>query len=189
MILAKEIIIALLVLSYFAMGVIWILTDPRPTKQRFEWLNNPLNLMHQTVSVGTILLALVLFYKSYFVFPSLVIPSAIFGFIVFTGGNLFATWARFYMKEHWAPAHGGHNIEKQSKLHTGGPFQYSRNPIYTGLLLSRIGFFVTLNSWLIIVIPFYFWYFNKSILLEELLLKKYFGEKYEEYLAKVHRYL
>lgn len=108
-------------------------------------------------------------------------------FIHFTG-SLFALWARFIMKSSWGPP-AQHNIARQKKLVTGGPFSFSRNPIYIGLFIMFIGFELALGSYLILLAIPLFLLINKAVLVEEKLLGKYFGSDYEVYKKRVPRYL
>jgi len=108
-------------------------------------------------------------------------------FIHFTG-SLFALWARFIMKSSWGPP-AQHNIARQKKLVTGGPFSFTRNPIYIGLFLMLIGFELALRSYLMLLAIPLIIFINKAISVEEKLLKKYFGKNYVEYMAKTPRFL
>ncbi|MCY4217363.1 MAG: isoprenylcysteine carboxylmethyltransferase family protein [Flavobacteriaceae bacterium] len=72
-----------------------------------------------------------------------------------------------------------------------GPFKYSRNPIYLGLLMILIGFGLVMGSFssFIGVIIFFIitdvWY----IPFEEKRLGEIFGEEYVEYKSNVRRWL
>lgn len=112
----------------------------------------------------------------------------IFGLLLFILGISLAVWAKFTMCSNWGvPAQ--HDIKNQKDLVTGGPFAFCRNPIYFGLLLTFIGFEITLNSWLILlVIPLYL-LILKAVTVEEKLLKKLFGNKYIEYQARIPRFI
>lgn len=186
--MTKEIVTAILLVIFIALRIIWSMNDPRSYKERFEWIKIPLHLITGTITMGAGILALVLYFKDYYLFTDYEIPVTIIGLIITCIGAAFATWARLYMGKFWAPANTGHK-QYQSKLHTGGPFKYSRNPIYAGLLITAIGFFLALNSYLIVTVGLIYWYFNKSIQQEEPLLEKHFGESYELYMKKTPRLL
>jgi protein-S-isoprenylcysteine O-methyltransferase Ste14 len=110
------------------------------------------------------------------------------GLIIYFAGIAFAIWGRLSLDASWGvPAQ--HTIEEQKELVTHGAFQYSRNPIYVGILVMFFGFELALGSWLILlVIPFYF-YVQGLILSEEALLKRHFGKKWEEYAERVGRFM
>ena len=47
---------------------------------------------------------------------------------------------------------GGVNVQKDKQLTTGGPYAYSRNPLYLGSLMLAAGFAVAARSWAIVAI-------------------------------------
>ena len=77
------------------------------------------------------------------------------------------------------------------QLLTGGPFQYSRNPIYLAMVLFGVGFGVaTENLWLIItsiVVGVIFHFF--VIPNEEEYLQRRFGVQFTDYKLKTRRWL
>ncbi len=78
-----------------------------------------------------------------------------------------------------------------SHLVTGGPFSYSRNPLYVALTLMYVGIAIIANSiWaLLLVIPPVLVIALLVIPREEAHLKRVFGEEYERYQARVRRWL
>ncbi|OGY55505.1 MAG: hypothetical protein A2912_06165 [Candidatus Buchananbacteria bacterium RIFCSPLOWO2_01_FULL_40_23b] len=112
----------------------------------------------------------------------------IFGTVITTLSIIFAIWARLTMKKSWGvPAQ--HNIEKQNKLITTGPYQYSRNPIYLGIIGTFIGMAMAFSNFLFFLTPLLIWYFYEIIQREETLLQKYFGKEYLRYKNNVPRFL
>ncbi len=109
------------------------------------------------------------------------------GLVIFIGGVVLAVWAKLSMGSSWGrPAQ--HNIKIQSTLVTRGPFAFSRNPIYVGLLLLFLGFEITLQSYLIILIFLLILVVFLAVTKEEKLLEKYFGKDYLEYKKSVPRF-
>ncbi len=103
-------------------------------------------------------------------------------------GLALACWAKVVMKTNWGvPAQ--HDITKQKSLVTTGPFVYTRNPIYLGLLLYFIGFELALASWLLAAAIPLFVLIRMAIAREETLLRKYFGKSYAAYCNNVPRFL
>ncbi|MDP1722255.1 MAG: isoprenylcysteine carboxylmethyltransferase family protein [Candidatus Gottesmanbacteria bacterium] len=103
-------------------------------------------------------------------------------------GLALACWAKIVMKTNWGvPAQ--HDIAKQKALVTSGPFMYTRNPIYLGLLLYFIGFELALMSWLLAATIPLFILIRMAIAKEETLLRKYFGKMYAAYCKKVPQLL
>lgn len=109
------------------------------------------------------------------------------GLFLFTIGIALATWAKFTMKANWGvPAQ--HNIKKQQALVTQGPFNYTRNPIYLGLMLTFLGFQLTLGSLLLLLtIPLYLFVII-AIRKEEKLLENYFGDQYQGFKTRTPRF-
>jgi protein-S-isoprenylcysteine O-methyltransferase Ste14 len=110
------------------------------------------------------------------------------GWPVFALGLLFLLWsARTFARR-------GENIriEKPTNpLVTAGPFRFSRNPIYIGLSLAYIGLSLVFNSYwplpflpLVLVIMYF-----GVIQREEAYLEELFGQDYQDYKARVRRWL
>lgn len=103
-------------------------------------------------------------------------------------GTSLAIWAKLTMKQNWGPP-AQHEIQKQQKLVTTGPFAHTRNPIYVGLLLLFFGVELALGSFLaLLVIPFAY-LFYRAVLVEEKLLAKHFGKEFKTYASRVRRFL
>ena len=84
----------------------------------------------------------------------------------------------------------GIDEEKPGELITTGVFAISRNPIYTAFGFVLIGIFLILSNWILLLYTVAgFWLFNRQVQLEEISLKKIYGEEYKEYCKKVRRYL
>lgn len=72
-----------------------------------------------------------------------------------------------------------------------GIFNRTRNPMYLGMLLVLIGWFVYLGAGLnALVLVVFVLYMNRfQIHPEETMLKKRFGDEYEQYLTRVRRWI
>lgn len=81
-----------------------------------------------------------------------------------------------------------HDRLRQKKLITKGPFMYSRNPIYIGLIMVLAGYGLALQSifTFLVLIPVY--YFFVSAKKEEKLLEKKFKNEYMKYKKEVPRF-
>ena len=82
---------------------------------------------------------------------------------------------------------------KHQQLATGGPYAYTRNPLYLGTLAIWVGLMLASNwfAGLILAVPFtlfYFFIYNRQIDKEERKLVKVFGDPYQEYLRAVPRF-
>lgn len=82
-------------------------------------------------------------------------------------------------------------LEKVSSLVTSGIYQYSRNPMYLGLVLILLGWAIYLSHFLaFILIPIFMMYMTRfQIQPEERMIKQKFGNKYQAYLNKVRRWI
>jgi protein-S-isoprenylcysteine O-methyltransferase Ste14 len=80
-------------------------------------------------------------------------------------------------------------IQGDHRLIQAGLYKYIRHPSYSGSLLSFVGFSLSLNNWLsliIIMLPILVTFINR-INIEEKLLHKQFGSEYEEYTKRTKR--
>jgi len=76
------------------------------------------------------------------------------------------------------------------QLVTDGFFLYSRNPVYLGLSIGFIGFFlIAPNAGSFIFLFFMFIALNKKIIDEENFLEKESPENYLQYKRKVRKWL
>ena len=108
--------------------------------------------------------------------------------ICFLGGVALLVSTALTLKSHKTSFK---HLEKPTKLLTDGIFSYSRNPIYIGMLLALIGFAIEFYSFLggLIVIGFYYVFDKYYIPMEEKECKSIFKEEYENYCAKVPRWI
>jgi protein-S-isoprenylcysteine O-methyltransferase Ste14 len=80
---------------------------------------------------------------------------------------------------------------KATALVTSGPFRFSRNPIYVGLLLVALAFAVALDSaWQLVVALLLLLLLHFGVVLrEERFLAAEFGDAYRDYARRVRRWL
>lgn len=80
----------------------------------------------------------------------------------------------------------GH-LRKHEALSTGGPYAYTRNPLYFGSALLAAGFLVAGRSWLAaLVVGAYFALFYAAVMRrEERELRAHYGAAFDEYAARV----
>ncbi len=81
--------------------------------------------------------------------------------------------------------------EKASTLVTTGIYQFTRNPMYVGLVCFLIAWAAWLGSFysLIFIVVFIFYMNRFQIKPEERALAKLFGQDYQDYCQKVRRWL
>lgn len=82
-------------------------------------------------------------------------------------------------------------FEKPSTLVTEGPFRFSRNPMYLGMLLILIGVAIALGVLApFLVIPLFIWVISaRFISAEEAQMGEAFGQAFEDYMRRVRRWL
>jgi len=73
----------------------------------------------------------------------------------------------------------------------GGPYQFSRNPMYVGITLIQLGLGLALNNlWISLLAPLSLLVLHfMAVLPEEEYLTERFGDEYKAYTQKVHRYI
>ncbi len=82
-------------------------------------------------------------------------------------------------------------FKSASSLQTGGVYSVSRNPMYTGLLLTYTGLaFIFGNYWTVILIPVLMAIVIYAVILpEERYLSRAFGDQFESYKKAVRRWI
>jgi protein-S-isoprenylcysteine O-methyltransferase Ste14 len=77
------------------------------------------------------------------------------------------------------------------ELIVGGPFRFSRNPIYVGMTLVQAGIGVALgNLWIVLLLAPTLWILTRGVIeKEEAYLERRFGNAYAGYRARVRRWL
>ena len=116
------------------------------------------------------------------------IPGAWLGSVVFAVGFALAIWAIVAIRK------AGTRVETNKPTTTivaNGPYRFTRNPIYVGMLLGQAGLAVGFDSlWILAtLVPFYLVIRYGVIAREEAYLERKFGELYVSYKSRVRRWL
>ena len=84
-----------------------------------------------------------------------------------------------------------HTPEKSTNLVTSGIYQYTRNPMYLGLVLILLGWAFYLSHFLpFVLVPVFMVYMKRfQIQPEERMMTQKFGKAYQDYLIKVRRWI
>jgi len=110
------------------------------------------------------------------------------GLIPMSAGILLAVWARLLFKKHQTTIKPG---QVSNRLVTEGPFRFTRNPIYLGMVLVLAGaaiLFGSLSPWL--MLPIFIAVISRTVIpVEESMLREKFGAEYQQYQARVRRWL
>lgn len=111
------------------------------------------------------------------------------GLAVFFAGLLISASGRF------AFARAGTEVvpvsAKNSVLVTTGPFRFTRNPMYLGILVATAGLSLVLGTVAALFFPVVFFLFANfiSIPYEEKKMTRQFGDAYRDYKARVRRWI
>ena len=86
---------------------------------------------------------------------------------------------------------GGPGLEvPPERLVTGGPYRYTRNPMYLGHLIFMLGLTVAFSSWLAVgLFVFHIVWFHRRVVGDEGRLGARFGEPYVSYQGRVKRWI
>lgn len=110
------------------------------------------------------------------------------GYVLLGVGALMVLWAFMAMRRAGTSANPN---KKSLALVTGGPFRFSRNPVYLGMTLLYFGLALVLNSlWPVVLYPLLLIVMLFGVIFREeryLLLR--FGTKYLKYKVAVRRWL
>lgn len=113
--------------------------------------------------------------------------STAFGMLFLVGGFILRFWATFLFYE------SGINVvalHAQKALITSGPYRFSRNPLYLGLICIGLGSGLLAGSLLTILFTIVgFIFADYWIRYEEKHLEQIFGEEYRKYKNNVPRWL
>jgi len=99
-----------------------------------------------------------------------------------------AAWGRITLVK------GGTNVnpyKPTTSIISGGPFGFTRNPLYVGIQSLYVGLSLLLGTWwgLVLLLPAFLILHYGVVLREEVYLERKFGEAYLLYKGKVRRWL
>ena len=120
-----------------------------------------------------------------FIFPK-ILEWVGYGLVIIGLGLAIIAASRFMQAHTTLDPHGS-----VSNIVTGGPYRFSRNPIYLGFVCLLIGFpFIFRNYWGLILSPLLVVLMNRLVIeQEEAYLGKKFGDVYTGYKSRVRRWL
>jgi protein-S-isoprenylcysteine O-methyltransferase Ste14 len=116
------------------------------------------------------------------------VPASWLGAAVFVAALALAIWAIATITR--AGSNVPTNMPTSSIVDTG-PFRFTRNPIYLGMMLGLVGLAIAFdNLWLLLaLVPFALVIRYGVVAREEAYLERKFGEVYRCYRARVRRWL
>ena len=139
------------------------------------------------VALGIGIVAIVLHY----VFPVrdlIDFPGNLTGITLMVLGLMLAIWGSKVFAKHKIDIIPG---SRSRELANEGPYRFSRNPMYVGLVLMSFGISVIFGSLIVFIWPILlFMYLNNIVIpMEEALLERTFRKKYEDYKDEVRRWI
>ena len=116
------------------------------------------------------------------------IPGRWIGGVVFAAAFALAIWAIVTIRRAGTAVE---TVKPTTTIVASGPFRFTRNPIYLGMMLGLIGLAVAFNSlWILVtLIPFFFLLRYGVVAREETYLERKFGDVYPGYKSRVRRWL
>lgn len=147
----------------------WIVRIPTPL-----WL---IGLIGLAFALGRLLAA-----------PALVQHKPI-GLVLIVLGVALSGWARLTFRRNdaeiypWSEAH--------SALVTGGPFRFTRNPMYLGLIVIGLGAALMAGTWLMWLVPVLVFVLDHFVIVpfEERSMERAYGDAFRAYAARVRRWI
>jgi len=116
------------------------------------------------------------------------VPHAYLGVVPMLLGLALMTWTAKSFRQ----AETGYQLQRESPaLMTSGPFGFSRNPMYLGMLIWLLGLAVLLGSLIAFLFPLLLFLLANLLLIptEERRMEQQFGEQFVEYRQNVRRWL
>ena len=110
------------------------------------------------------------------------------GALLFALGAVIAGWGWITFRKARTTTVPG---ERSSELVAWGPYRYTRNPMYVGLVIAYLGEAGILRQlWPVVMLPLVIAYVNWIVIpVEEAKLNEVFGPDYERYRARVRRWI
>ncbi len=127
-----------------------------------------------------------------FTFPPDIIPQpySFFGILFIPVGMLFVIWANYALLHIGKIGLRNRDpMQRPSTLVLVGPYRFTRNPIYLGVLLMALGLTIVWSSLVMVLatIAVYAIFRYVFIKKEEIVLEEEFGDEYRDFKKRVRR--
>ena len=112
----------------------------------------------------------------------------ILGGVLFLIGGAVAAWGLLVFRKARTTTVPG---KSSTAVVSSGPYRFTRNPMYCGLIIAYVGEAgLLVQLWPLIILPFVVAYLNWIVIpVEESRLQADFGAEYEQYRARIHRWI
>jgi protein-S-isoprenylcysteine O-methyltransferase Ste14 len=115
-------------------------------------------------------------------------PGRWLGFVPMAAAIFLGGWARWLFSKHQTTIRPG---QTSRRLVTEGPFRWTRNPIYVGMVMVLAGVairFGSLSPW--VMVPIFIVVIARNVIpVEEVMLQETFGAEYEQSRGRVPRWI
>jgi protein-S-isoprenylcysteine O-methyltransferase Ste14 len=137
-----------------------------------------------------LLISFILIAAFYFILEDynyIIFPYNFFGIIPFFGGFVLTGKAHDLFKKYKTT----HTYDQPIHLIDEGIFAKTRNPIYLGMILFLLGLAICCGNLFSLAVPFLFLIIIELVFIpmEEKIMESTFGEQYNEYKKRVHRWI
>jgi protein-S-isoprenylcysteine O-methyltransferase Ste14 len=117
------------------------------------------------------------------------LPVVALGIAAVIGGLILTVWAIFFFRRE------GTEVSPTSptnrKLVVAGPYRFTRNPMYLGLVILTLGIAIWVDALPMFSVPFAVFATANLVHIpfEEAKMRRQFGQTYDDYVARVRRWL
>jgi protein-S-isoprenylcysteine O-methyltransferase Ste14 len=121
-------------------------------------------------------------------FVSASIPGRWIGGVVFVAAFALAIWAIVTIRQAGTAVE---TVKPTTTIVASGPFRFSRNPIYLGMMLGLVGLSIVFNTlWILVALVLFYFVIRYGVVArEETYLEQKFGRAYLDYKNRVRRWL
>jgi protein-S-isoprenylcysteine O-methyltransferase Ste14 len=111
------------------------------------------------------------------------------GVVLLIAGIALSAWGRLTFRKQGAEILPG--SATHSTFVAAGPFRFTRNPMYLGLLVAGIGAALVAGTWLMWLVPVLIFVLDNFVIIpfEERSMESTFGDAYRAYKARVRRWI
>ena len=104
-------------------------------------------------------------------------------------GAALAIWGRLTFSQKGAEIFP--SSEAHSALVASGPFRFTRNPMYLGIVVIALGAALVAGTWLMWLVPFVVFALDQFVIIpfEERSMERVRGDAYRAYQARVRRWI
>jgi protein-S-isoprenylcysteine O-methyltransferase Ste14 len=117
------------------------------------------------------------------------LPQVALGIAIFLAGWIVPVWAVMVFRR--AGTELRPDSPTNSSLVTAGPYRFTRNPMYLGLVIVSLGVAVAVGAWPMFAVPIAVFATPALVHIpfEEAKMRRQFGGAYDDYVARVRRWI